>query len=299
MNGVSALKVAWLGARYGGRVSRRLGGFFAWRLWFTPWRVELSQRAREREAVWLADVTRFEVPSPKGALSAFSAGAGPTVLLVHGWGDRASRLGGFIQPFTDAGFRVVGIDMPAHGDSPGRRTNAYQLADAIHATADMVGPVTAVVAHSMGGMETLLALREGLAVERVVLLASAVRLRHAIQKFKEMFGLPDNSMEGLRRAIERRFGNSVWDDLSSDLLARDLDVPALLLHDRTDPQVDFADGQMLAAAWSGSTFVATDGLGHDRLLRDPAVIARAVDFVADSQVADAGGGGGIRTHGTA
>lgn len=287
MNGVRALKVAWLGARLTAGFSQRLAGFFTWRLWFTPWRVGLSDRAQQREAEWLSATTPFAVPFRGRTLRAFTAGDGPTVLLVHGWGDRGSRLGAFINPLVAAGFRVVGVDLPAHGDSPGRRTNAYELAEAIRATAAATGGVSAVVAHSMGGVETLLALRAGLTVDRVVLLASAVRLEHATDKFEELFNLPPRAITGLRAAIERRFGKAVWEDLAGDLIAAGLDVEALLFHDRDDAQVDFSDGELLAASWPGAHLVATEGLGHDKLLRDPDVIATAVAFLSAVQSGDA------------
>ncbi|WP_369916216.1 hypothetical protein [Plantactinospora sp. KBS50] len=52
------------------------------------------------------------------------------------------------------------------------------------------------------------------------------------------------------------------------------------MHDRDDAAVPYGDGVAIAAAWTGATLRATDGLGHHRLLRDPEVIAAVVDFVA-------------------
>ena len=274
------LRALWLGARYGGVVSQRLGGLFAWHLWFTPWAVQISARATQREAQWLAGTQSLRLATPSGALSGFSAGAGPTVLLVHGWGDRASRLGAFVAPLVAQGYRVVGIDLPAHGDSPGRRTNAYEAEAALQAVASQVGPIHAVVAHSMGGAETLLALREGLEVDRVALLAPPLRLRHAMEPFATMFALPGSSMAGLTARIERQFGKQVWDDLSSDRIARMLELPALIVHDTQDTQVSYADAQQLHRAWPGSRFVTTEGLGHARILRDEDVIREVCAFVA-------------------
>lgn len=279
MTGLRALKAVWLGARLTAPLSRRLAGRFAWHLWFTPWRVGLSDRAEAREAAWLDGTTSFVVPFGRRHLQGFSAGDGPVVLLVHGWGDRASRLGAFIAPLVDAGFRVVGVDFPGHGASAGRRTNAYEMADAVRATADEVGGITGVVAHSMGGVATTMALGAGLEADRVVLLGSAVRLEHAADKFQQLFALPDRVMAGLRDRIEVRFGPDVWSDLATDVIAARLQSPALLFHDRSDAQVDFADGQQLAGAWPGARLVATDGLGHDRLLRDAEVVAQAVQFL--------------------
>ena len=287
MNSTRTLTAMWIGARLAGSVSRYLGGLFAWRLWFTPWRVGLSERAREREAAWLSGTTPVRIPFGSAELVGFSAGAGPAVLLVHGWGDRASRLGAFIAPLRDAGFRVIGVDMPAHGDSPGRRTNADVMADVVRATAAAVGGVSGVAAHSMGGVATIRALDHGLDVDRVVQLAPALRLEHAMDKFQAMFTLPPRAIEGLRRRINWRFGTSVWDELATDRIAARLDVPVLLFHDRGDVQVDFADGEMLAGAWRTAPLVATEGLGHDRLLRDADVISAAVNFLQQAPAAAA------------
>ncbi|MPZ71761.1 MAG: alpha/beta fold hydrolase [Nitriliruptorales bacterium] len=214
--GGRVLWLTWLAARVGGRFSERIAGFFAWRLWFTPWRLELSERARIREAGWLEKTTPLSIPFGRGVLHGFTAGEGPSVLLVHGWGDRASRLGALIAPLVDAGFRVVAVDLPAHGASPGVRTNAYGVAAAIRATAQHVGGVYGVVAHSMGGLETIIALRQELAAERVVLLASAVRLHHAMERFETMFVLRPRAMRGLAAALTRGLGH--------DRLLRDPDV---------------------------------------------------------------------------
>ena len=280
---MSSLTATWLGAHHAGRVSSFAGGWFADRLWFTPWNVELSARAQAREAEWLAPTSPLTVPFGSSHLSGFIAGEGPTVLLVHGWGDRGSRLGAFIEPLIASGNRVVAIDAPAHGGSPGVRSNAYEIEAALRATADHVGGVDAVIAHSMGGLETLLAIRSGLAVQRLVLLASAVRMEHAMDKFGTLFDIPDRSMRGLRTRIERRFGASVFDDLAADRLIADIDIPGLLFHDRGDPQVDFTDGELLAAAWPSGRLIPTEGLAHDRLLRDPDVIRTATDFVTSAR----------------
>ena len=53
---------------------------------------------------------------------------------------------------------------------------------------------------------------------------------------------------------------------------------ALVIHDRADREVPFLSAQALSRAWTGAELVATEGLGHRRLLADPAVIERAVRF---------------------
>jgi pimeloyl-ACP methyl ester carboxylesterase len=281
LNGQRALKVTWIGMRITGRFSRRIGGWFAARLWFTPWKAPLSERAVAREAAWLEGTEQLRIPFQGGELTGFVAGVGPTVVLVHGWGERASTMGAFVAPLVDAGYRVAAIDLPGHGGSKGTETHLLAQAEAIAATANGLGGVDTVIAHSMGAMGAMLAIEQGLRPRRVALLAPAVRAAHALGKFKVLFALRDRAADGLRAHIERHFGADIWERLSSDRIAQGLDIPALIVHDDEDPQIDAADGALLARAWNGARFVSTQGLGHVKVVRDAETIDRVVDFIAE------------------
>jgi pimeloyl-ACP methyl ester carboxylesterase len=277
--GSTTLRLAWFATRAGAAISPRLAGAPAARLWFTPWRVPLSERAAQRERSWLEGVEPLTVRYARCDLRGFTAGEGPTVLLVHGWGERAAAMGAFVRPLVEAGHRVVGVDLPAHGASPGTQTDAYEIADALRATAEQAGGVGGVVAHSMGAHATTVALSRGLGARAAVLLSPAVRLEHGLGKFAQMFQLSDNAIEGLRSTIERRYGTSVWRDLAADRLAEGISCDALIVHDEEDPQVDLADARMLAAAWPNASLTTTRGLGHNKVVRDPAVVASAVELI--------------------
>ena len=58
-------------------------------------------------------------------------------------------------------------------------------------------------------------------------------------------------------------------------------VPTLVVHDHDDEEIPHADAEAVAAAAPGATLVSTRGLGHHRIVRDEAVIERAVAFVAN------------------
>jgi pimeloyl-ACP methyl ester carboxylesterase len=57
-----------------------------------------------------------------------------------------------------------------------------------------------------------------------------------------------------------------------------LETRGLIIHDRSDREVPFLSAQGLHRAWAGSELLATEGLGHRRLLADRAVVERAVRF---------------------
>jgi pimeloyl-ACP methyl ester carboxylesterase len=53
-------------------------------------------------------------------------------------------------------------------------------------------------------------------------------------------------------------------------------VPTLIVHDREDRINRFADAEAYRDAIAGARLMATDGLGHTRLLRDEQVVNAVV-----------------------
>jgi hypothetical protein len=98
-------------------------------------------------------------------LAAWSWGDGPVVVLHHGWHGSAAHMAAFVRPLVGSGFRVVAYDAPAHGESPGRTSAAPELARALSAVAAALGGLHGVVAHSVGGAATMLAVRTGLKLD--------------------------------------------------------------------------------------------------------------------------------------
>ena len=61
-------------------------------------------------------------------------------------------------------------------------------------------------------------------------------------------------------------------------------MPALIVHDPEDREVPWAHGAEIANAWIGSRLLPAEGLGHTRLLRDPAILATAMEFITSLAV---------------
>ncbi|MGH2756721.1 MAG: alpha/beta hydrolase [Actinomycetota bacterium] len=265
-----------------GRFSRRASGPAAARLWFTPWKIAFAPRAREIQAGWMQGAAEMSFETSVGPIAARAKGRGPAVLLVHGWGESGASLGAFIAPLVDAGYRAVAIDLPGHGASRGGQTHGFELAAAIREVATALGGVRAVIAHSMGAFGTLIALHEGLRANAVVLVAPTSRLDHAFATFCEFLSLPPRAADGLRRAIERRFGRNAWREISGRAFIDGVDVPALVLHDRDDPQVSLDDSTELVSEWPSARLIVTEGMGHDRALRSEDLRPTILGFIRDS-----------------
>jgi pimeloyl-ACP methyl ester carboxylesterase len=103
-----------------------------------------------------------------------------------------------------------------------------------------------------------------------------------MDRFQAMLGLSPRTTHLLREGLMRRFGEDMMTRFSAETMARDIDLPALIIHDRDDRDIPWQDGELLANAWPRAQFVSTSGLGHRRILRDPEVIDRVVRFVSSN-----------------
>lgn len=272
-------RLLWAATQVTGRFSTAASGWLADKLWFTPWPVPVSERAKARQEGWLSDTTPVSFSTRYGRLKGFSKGKGPVVLLIHGWGDTAATLGAFIDPLVASGHRVIGFDMPGHGGSDYVEPNAYVFAEAVLDVANEIGDVRAMIAHSMGTYGALSAIKSGVEAESVVVIAPPPTLDGVLEIFSRMLKLPRKATQGLHSRIERRFGPIVWSELEPQRMIEGVGSRALLVHDEDDDQTPFATSQRLARAWGSATFLPTKGLGHARVLRDEAVIGAVTDFI--------------------
>lgn len=247
----------------------------AYRLWTTPRRAPVGRDERR----WLAQAQRLPFKWKGQPMAVYTWGEGEPVLLLHGWGGRSGQWRHFVDPLLAAGFRVVALDAPAHGASPGRRTTLPELTAVVCALAADIGPLRGLIAHSLGVACSTLALRQNLRAERVVAISPPARFGILLDHFTQLLALPVAFVERLRRLVETRFGARVWEELSADFNARALTTPALLIHDRNDRKLGPENGRALARAWRNARFVQTTGLGHRRILEDDQVVRLAVDFL--------------------
>lgn len=272
-------------------LSEGLGARAAARLFTMPRR----HRRPDRERSILHQGTPFTVPIHRRApfwggetieVAAWRWGEGPTALLVHGWEGRGAQLGSFIEPLVDAGMSVVAFDAPGHGDSPGHRLFLSDMADCVgqlsEHISDQGGHVHAVIAHSFGSAAAMLAhQRYGTDAPRNVFVAPAAMASRAITGFSEMLALEAADQAAMAVRLEAESGVS-FGELSVERLVRERDAGLLVLHDEEDREVSIEQARVLTASWPSSQLVTTTGLGHRRILRDPAVIAEAVAYATQS-----------------
>lgn len=264
-----------------GVVAPRAAGAEAFRLWCT-----LPAGAGRRKDFRPHPGELVEVSAPRGGrVVAEVWGDGPVVYLVHGWGGWRGQLGAFVAPLVAAGHRVVALDAPGHGDSDPsvlgpRRGTLLEFMEALEAVAAQFGQPAAVVAHSMGTTAAAKVLGSGaLRADRLVLIAPNHDFADILAQSARMLRLSVRTQTLLHAALEDFAGQSL-SDFDLEPLGADGRMPqTLVVHDRSDKETPFAVGVAVAAAWPTATLVATDGLGHQRILRDETVVDLVVQHV--------------------
>jgi pimeloyl-ACP methyl ester carboxylesterase len=205
------------------------------------------------------------------------AGGERRILLVHGWAGKAAQFFALIALLREHGFSVVSFDAPGHGNSPGDFASGPAFARAARMVDERYGPFYGVVAHSLGAAGTIIALAQGLAVQRAVLLAPVAFVEPLLEMFIKLRELPEPLAVELRARFTARYTGGI---ITLPLLAKAFQVPALIFHDPDDAELPFSHGQAIAQAWPGAALVPANGAGHWRILRDQTVIEGTVGFLS-------------------
>lgn len=206
-------------------------------------------------------------------------GDGPLVILAHGWGGSEQQFDVLTDALAGRGFRVATFSAIGHGASTGRFSSMVEFRDSLRAVVAHLGTPQAIVGHSLGGAAAALAVSEGLETARLVLIAASAHPSRYLSLFLDWLEFP----HALRNRVIEHFEKTLrlsWARLDIGAIGPLVRLPALIVHDHGDREVPWSEGADAARLIAGAAFVSTDGLGHRRILRDAAVVARVTDFIA-------------------
>ena len=259
------------------RVSVPLAGWVAFRMFLTPAR----RRIEPNDAPVIAQARKRLLRAGPHRFIAWQWGdTAPWVVLLHGWGSHAARFGNFIGPLRAAGFSVIGIDAPAHGESPGRMSDLPRFRDCLAEVLRTHAPVHAVVGHSLGGGATLTVLAETQEhhPDRICLFGVPSDMDYILESFMMVLALRKVTRANVRRRFEKKFGRPAR-EVSVAAAAPRVRIPVLVVHDENDNVAPISQGEALASALPMARLWRTKGLGHSGALRDPETIEQVIEFL--------------------
>lgn len=234
----------------------------------------------ESEKVWYEQSKKYFL---KSGIAAFEWGEEnkPLVMLIHGWNGRGTQIASFAFPLVERGFRVVALDGPGHGDSPGKMTNPSHFAKFIEDSQKELSSkgAHAVIAHSFGGGCSVLAASRGLKTKKIVLVASPAFYDRVVQFFARSIHLSEEAEMHFTNLVAQVAGLHPK-ELNIGQIGKNLNIPAMIVHDVNDSAVNFMSAMAINEAWPDSVLLKTEGLGHRRILKDANVINEVCAFIA-------------------
>jgi pimeloyl-ACP methyl ester carboxylesterase len=251
-----------------------------------------EKRAIERAAGLLAEARRHCLTTRHGRVTAFEFRPQHvrhplgTVLVLHGWVSRTEHMRVLIEALRAAGYRVVSLDLPGHGQSSGRRLTLVSAVEALHVVGQWFGPFAAIVGHSFGGSVAVNAVAGSirgvppLDTDRLVLISAPSSMPALFQAFGKHLNLGRRTYRALAGRVQTLAGQPLENYVGSRQLGS-VPVPTLVIHAADDREVPVAHAEDHAAAGGHVRLEWANGLGHRRIVTDPGVAARAVAFLSD------------------
>ena len=258
-------------------ISPKLITLFAAKLFTTPIKHKIPKRELEMDRNSLQKLVSIPAIGKEVVLYQYGKSE-KKILLVHGWSGRGTQLFKIADELLKAGYSTISFDAPAHGKSPGKTTIMVDFIATILEIEKQFGPFKAAIGHSLGGMSVLNAIKKGLKVNHAVVIGSGDIVEDIMDDFVAKLELKPSVSTLLRLHFEKKYGEKM-NSYSAFLAAKETTIPVLVIHDNNDPEVHVKAGINIHKYLKNGELLLTDGLGHRKILGNPKVIERTVQFI--------------------
>lgn len=258
-------------------ISTKLVTKFAARLFTTPIKHKVPKREFEMDRKSIQQI--IYIPAINKSVVTYEYGKSDRkILLVHGWSGRGTQLFKIADELLQNGYSTISFDAPAHGKSQGKTTIMSEFIAAILEIEKQFGPFEIAIGHSLGGMSVLNAIKDGLKVNKAVIIGSGDIVQDILDEFIFKLGLKKEIGDNLRDLFEEKYQVKM-DDFSAYRAAQKIKIPVLVIHDNEDPEVPVKSGIHIYENLEKGILYLTDGLGHRKILGNQNVIKKTLEFI--------------------
>jgi pimeloyl-ACP methyl ester carboxylesterase len=270
-------KIIILIAQFLQAFSKKLATLYAAKLFTTPIRHKMPKRELAMDQSSTQHI--MQVPAINKEIVVYEYGASDKkVLLVHGWSGRGTQLVKIADELIKKGFMIISFDAPAHGKSKGSFTIMIEFIASILELEKKYGPFEYAIGHSLGGMSILNALKQNFTVKKAVTIGSGDVIQDIIDDFVKILKLKPEYGLRLKDHFETKFVGKM-DDYSAYKAAQMVQIPVLVIHDQNDEDVSVNSAYHIDKHLAHSQLLITEGLGHRKIVGDPAVIEAILKFI--------------------
>ena len=207
---------------------------------------------------------------------------GKTILICHGYASHIYKFEKYIQPLLKNGFRVLGFDAPAHGQSEGKFINIVIYKEAIEEIIKKYGPIDHFMGHSLGGI-TLAMIAEEISNpldHKFVLIAPATKTTTTFSNYFAMMRFSETVIAAFYHELKKQTDKPI-EFFEADRAIENYPGPILWVHDAGDrvcPYADLINFQKNTP--ENIKFLITNGLGHNKVYKTPEIVDQIVAFLS-------------------
>lgn len=280
INPIKSLKIPQIiiiSAKIYAFISTKLVTKFAARLFTTPIKHKVPKREFEMDRKSIQQI--IYIPAINKSVVTYEYGKSDRkILLVHGWSGRGTQLFKIADELLQNGYSTISFDAPAHGKSQGKTTIMSEFIAVILEIEKQLGPFEIAIGHSLGGMSVLNAIKDGLKVNKAVIIGSGDIVQDILDEFIFKLGLKKEIGDNLRDLFEEKYQVKM-NDFSAYRAAQKIKIPVLVIHDNDDPEVPVKSGIHIYENLEKGILYLTDGLGHRKILGNQNVIKKTIEFI--------------------
>jgi pimeloyl-ACP methyl ester carboxylesterase len=281
-NPEKSIKLPWV-IKLTGRIisffSSRLAILYAAKLFTTPIKHKIPKRELEMHQNSVKNIIKIQGINKEIMLYQYGK-SDKKILLVHGWSGRGTQLVKIAEELLKSGYSTISFDAPAHGKSPGKTTIMTDFIETILELEKQFGPFEAAIGHSLGGMSVLNATRKGLNINSLVIIGSGDIVQDVMDDFIAKINFKPETSHKLRLHVEKKYGEAM-DDYSAYKSAKKIKTPTLIIHDENDTEVPVKAAIHIHQHLTNGELILTKGLGHRKILGNPIIIDKVVQFISN------------------
>ena len=272
-------KIILITAKLFEAISTKLVTLFAAKLFTTPIKHKIPKREFQMDKESVQETVL--IPSINKKIIVYHYGkSDKKILLVHGWSGRGTQLVKIADELLHLGYSTISFDAPAHGKSKGNSSIMIEFIASILELEKQFGPFEYAIGHSLGGMSILNAIREHLKVKKAIIIGSGDVVQVIIDDFIKKLKLKPEIAMRLRNHFEKKYGENM-DYYSASNVAKEVLTPILIIHDENDEEVNVRAAYHISESLKNSELMITKNLGHRKILGNPQVIKRIVEYLKD------------------
>lgn len=196
------------------------------------------------------------------------------VIVSHGWADNSESFNFMIESLTNQGYCVAAVDHIGHGKSSGKTSHLLSFIETLEILLDHLNErrfqVDAIIGHSMGAVATLNLPTYLLENKKVILISSPIKFFELMFEKVERVGIAKKMLIQVLESISKQYGKT-WRQLGLENHRDKLTLDLTFIHDKEDRYAPFSDLENFLKQ-EKTPLLATEGLGHRRILGDTSVI---------------------------